>query len=788
MKYRTLQPLCLLLFSLFIFELPAQEAVPAGYLRGDDGLEFRWRFGYSEYPIDPDSRIDQRDAARGTYGWYSGLLWSGGYSDWENETVHGVNLLFRSGSPYARSVRATSEPVPVGKAGYPQTFAIPLCYSLGSEERMSVALRVIGQEEEAMVLNLSPEKQVSAIGGRLKVTFHTLRLEQPEGERPFVKVSGMLHIRVYPGLLKYGERMVFEFNSLTRHMDVESGMWIGSLWKDLSRTDVEASWKKSGLTDDILDKAALTHQERLNAWNRKAADISARLNRPGKIVVSCSAKPEPWDRGELRVQAYSGNPVKDYQYGPVTGRVEEMARSLVTNIGHPFTLFRYQHHRLPWIEKQPEALNPDEVVYLDQWLRAASGTAEQVVLDLQLSPVVKAYKAATQMGTKPLPEEGIPGFTWDNLCQGYETTFRHAKSVCPQLRIVQMPYEFDNISDTECHRDAHYRIFKALCKAVNKINRGLPEAEQLQVAGLGSNTPYHWGFIDGFLQRFSSDPDPEKRLDFITWHTYLFPGTAPNICKGFRLKLEELLKKNNLPLDLPVLVDESGLAEPSTIEDLSDLQGASRKEAAMACFTASIHHWYLKEKGNFIPVTGAGLHFGLLTYGKQHVLSPYAKGMILRNRLYDGLIPSEATPCDERGYGLYSQATAGDDSYKVLVWTASPAIFYKKARPLSYPATELLLQDLPASFRNKPVRITIESVDPSEAQARSILGLEKCQTLPLTRGADRYEISFTPAEAETLNAIPAEVRHARVEGKTLSVPLDVKEYAMYLVKVELEKQ
>lgn len=99
-----------------------------------------------------------------------------------------------------------------------------------------------------------------------------------------------------------------------------------------------------------------------------------------------------------------------------------------------------------------------------------------------------------------------------------------------------MPYEYDNISGSECHMDAHYNIFKCLYKAVNNVNKGLKKKEQVEVAGLGSNTPYHWDFIDGFLKRYQADTSPDKRLDYITWHNYLFPGTAPNIAQGFKSK------------------------------------------------------------------------------------------------------------------------------------------------------------------------------------------------------------------------------------------------------------
>lgn len=65
--------LCLLIFCLFTSSLLAQNIADTDYLRGDDAVEFRWRFGYSEYPIDSDSRTAQEDAERGTFGWYNGL-------------------------------------------------------------------------------------------------------------------------------------------------------------------------------------------------------------------------------------------------------------------------------------------------------------------------------------------------------------------------------------------------------------------------------------------------------------------------------------------------------------------------------------------------------------------------------------------------------------------------------------------------------------------------------------------------------------------------------------------
>lgn len=772
---------------LFIHATILAQSLEDSYLRGDANVQFRWRFGYSEYPINRSSPTDLEDVTKGKYAWYDGLLWAGAYKDWRNKTIHGVSLLFRGGSPYARSVRCTSDLVPFSHSGYAKTFVIPLSYGIGSEERLSFSLTVLGQESETIVMNLYPKKEIVAISGNLKVSFRALSIDTSPGERPMTKVMGLLYVRVYPTLLKYGNRMAFEFNSLTHHMDIESSMCIGSLWEDLSKTDVDCIWKESGLTETILEEGYKLHVEKLKKWDEKVKLVSDNLNKEGIVEVSCHAKPFLWDRGERRVQAYSGNPVKDYQYGEVTNKMREMALSVTGQMKNNFSLFRYQHHQLPWKKDNPALLDSSDIIYMDQWLKVAALTAEDVVLDMQISPVTKAYKVASQMGTIPLPKDGIPGYSWNDLAVGYQTAIRHAKKVCPQLKIVQMPYEYDNISGSECHKDAHYNIFKCLYKAVNAINKELKEDEQLEVAGLGSNTPYHWDFIEGFLKRYQADANPDKRLDYITWHNYLFPGTAPNIAQGFKLKIKELLAKYDIPPTLEILVDESGLAEPSTIEDLSDMVGTCKKEAAMACFAATVHHWYMKENGNFLPITGGGFHFGLLTYGNQNVLSPYAKGMLFRNSLFDKMIPSVSSPCDKDGYGLYSQATVDKNEYRILVWTASPSIFYEKATSLAFPGAKIVLRDIPAIFEGKEVHIEIKSIDPEEKRSLEILRQEKCQTLPLTRGADRYSIDFTDEEVEVLNSIPVERKVLVVEKKKLIIPLDIKPYSMYLLKIKLDE-
>lgn len=753
------------------------------YYRGDQHITFKWRYGYSEFPMPDSSAKAQQDALRGKFGWYDGALWSQSYKNFDNTIIHGVSLLFRGGSPYAREVKCTSEVVPLSATGTPVSFIIPFQYSIGSEESIAFSLRIKGRDEETIVCKLRAAALTSLTGGMFKINFITQKISNANSIKPLLTVSGLMHILVYPQLVNYGEQTEFIFSSVTHHMDVESSLLLGSVFKDLSQSGPYQAI--SSITPDIIDAKLDEHDAKLREWQRSTAAVSDRLMQKGTVEVLCNGPVQKRDKGELRVMAYSGNPVKDFQYGPPSPQMKEMAKAVTTAIGKRFSIFRYQHHYLPWKIEDPSNMDPIQASYLKQWLEVAASCSDTVILDLQISPIVKLYKQHSQMGQLSLPAAGIPGAEWDKIRQGYLTAIRFAKKICPSLRIIQMPYELDNIATTSALSDAHYRFYKSLYEAVNLFNAQQPKNDQLKIAGLGSNNANsRWDFINGFLQRYSQDKSPNKRLDYITWHTYLFPGNYPSMMKGVNDSLQKLLANNHISGKLPVIIDEMGLAEPSTIEDLSNLQGAMKKEAAMANFTTALHEYYEQEKGNFLPISGAGWHFALLTYGKQNILSAYAKGILLRSKLGDYKIPVKSAPVDEQGYGLHAIATKENKKIAVLVFCTSPSIFYSQARELNYPSVDLQLKDLPANFRNTKLRITEWYSTPEDTVIKKILSQDKYQTLPLTRGADRYEKDFAPEEVKQLNEIKKIERIITVNENTLSLPVAIDAYGMRLVEIE----
>lgn len=785
-KMPVLSGICVLV--LLVIAVPNRAAAQETgnhYYRGDHQVSFKWRYGYSEFPVS-DDQVSQEDALRGVFGWYDGSLWSQSYRSWDGTILQGTQLLFRGGSPYAREIKCTSEIVPYKEAGSPVSFLVPFLYTIGSEESIAFSFRVKGTSEETIVCKLRPQRVTSFVGGLFKVNFITLSAQNLPGPKPVTSVTGMMHIRVYPQMIMYGSRMEFSFSSVTHHMDVESSMVLGSLYKNLSGIDPYLIIKSKGLSDDSLSAISQRHDSLLEQWKTGTSAISKKLAGKGKVEVICNSSTAKRDRGELRVTAYSGNPVKDFQYGPPSGQMKEMARVVTDALGRKFSLFRYQHHYLPWKIDNPAQLDSSQAIYLKQWLEVAGAYADSVMLALQISPIINLYKQYSQMGQLPLPPAGIPGAEGDKIREGFLTTLVFAKKVCPALRIVQMPYEFDNISSSQVHSDAHYRLYQCLYEAVAVFNKDKAPDQQLRIAGLGGNNPFNrWDFVRNFLDRYAKDMSADKRLDYITWHTYLFPGHYPGMVKGVADSLKKILDENQLK-QIPVIIDEMGLAEPSAIEDLSDLQGAMKKEAAMACYTAALQDYYEKEQGPFIPISGAGWHFALLTYGRQAVLSAYAKGMLLRSKLGDLEIPVKASPEDQQGFGLHAIATKERNKISVLVFCTSPSIFYSNAAPLSYPEVELLLKDLPDAFKNKKLKITYWNSSPDDESIGNILSKEKYQTLPLTRGADRYDKDFSAEEVQQLNDIPKSTTVITAGKNDLNLTFSLGAYDMRLIEIEPE--
>jgi hypothetical protein len=128
-------------------------------------------------------------------------------------------------------------------------------------------------------------------------------------------------------------------------------------------------------------------------------------------------------------------------------------------------------------------------------------------------------------------------------------------------------------------------------------------------------------------------------------------------------------------------------------------------------------------------------------------------------------------------------ATRGKNKISILVYCASPSIFFENAAPLSYPDLTILLKDLPANFKNAKLKITESYSSPDDTRFQKILTQDKYQTLPLTRGADRYDKIFSPKEVELLNQLDIHSRTV-ISKNELNLSVSIGAYGMRLIEIE----
>ena len=759
-------------------------------LRADDKVEIQFaRYHTHVTGEDPHNPKFKEDLEKGIMEmkWYDATdicvrgCWGKVHYGWDGDPHYGAWARVCQERTGFRRCRFVSEVVPLELEGQAVIFAGAVAFDVQGEHSPNVILNVHGSRTVSTCIEVGLTKEYVRPEYDFHFTYYPVSFGLPDGQvfDGYEFMTGIAHFKVFPSLVNYGGRMIFEFVSPVGYDEQTRGLTIGIL--DSTQVDVRALQAKNGITDSEV----ATRRKRVAAGTefariKKHAIVEALAAKPG-VHVDCSQSRTGFDRGEKRVTMYPswigiGTP-------PANAKVN--ADKLTQLLGQ-FDIFRYQGH----IDHYDFATG--------QFLMSASDRKEWEIISGKAKDVIFAggphHAFLTKLRSQPdaeLPKiiaEGIDEMTWERITDNFVHYVREAKAICPTFSILQMPYELDNASDSEESKDIHYRFYQCCYRAADVVNAGLESSQQMRVAGPSTNTfnTGRWmGWMDGFLKRYAADSDPRKRLDFLTYHCYLFPPVVPKIPVGQGAHIRRLLTQYSLDPNLPVIIDESGIAEFSVPDEYMDLVQFSWKQLASATWLLALQHWFMQEPHPFHPITGDGWHFGSLCIGKQGALTHRAKAMLLRAKLDDRLLKSEAQPqTAEEGYGLYSMATSGPDRISVLVWSCSPGTFLTGLLPTRYPGTEIVVSNLPAEMAGRAARLTIHRLDMQHSNEERVLSSPKCQKLQKI-DRQRYSIDFTPEEVADLDHIDSVTSDVKIPaGGEFRTTLDVEEHGIYLVEIE----
>ena len=110
--------------------------------------------------------------------------------------------------------------------------------------------------------------------------------------------------------------------------------------------------------------------------------------------------------------------------------------------------------------------------------------------------------------------------------------------------------------------DDYYQWYRIGYSVVNDVNRELHPAAPLRIGGPAAAT-FDVPFLQGFLDRYARDPDPEKRLDFLSYHQYQRQEDPARVATE-KSTVRGWLSDRGLGPDIPVFVTECGVFPGTT--------------------------------------------------------------------------------------------------------------------------------------------------------------------------------------------------------------------------------
>ncbi|WP_106398878.1 hypothetical protein [Actinocorallia populi] len=262
-----------------------------------------------------------------------------------------------------------------------------------------------------------------------------------------------------------------------------------------------------------------------------------------------------------------------------------------------------------------------------------------------------------------------------------------------------------------------YRFYVPFYEAVDTVNKKLRRSDRLQVGGpsLMFMDP-KW--LKPFLDGYAADRNPRKRLDFLSYHSYLKwddDYQVPTLySKDLRTvasdrdTLRAWLKERRLPRNLPTFITETGIYPGPSFDDPEPENDYLRQAAGMATYGylyadqpgTRMFNWCVRhrvEERKDQLVTRAP--DGPLT----DTFTPYGNMLLMQSKMKDTRVSATSSGLKEDN-GVYAIASKDRTGASLMVWN------WQHTNTDSYRAT-VDMSRLPADLRRGPVRQRTYRID-----------------------------------------------------------------------------
>ncbi|WP_439133325.1 hypothetical protein [Pseudomaricurvus sp.] len=444
--------------------------------------------------------------------------------------------------------------------------------------------------------------------------------------------------------------------------------------------------------------SSLTKQEPGSSLEAEAAASAAPASiESASVVVDFAA-----EQGDLmRTERYNtwdnGDPAPDLRAGDVEFLDEHGLRSDLVRMG-----FSVDEHC-------DVAANSCDFSSIADWIGDISDSTDSLMVHLTPKHLIEEKRPPAD--AKPLLTLAIrelkkqyPNVDYIEATNEPDWEF-HGKQVYARKAPILQP-------------DEVYAYYVPYYQAVNEVNKGLPESEKIKIGGptlTGMTELWTTAFLDGY----AADQNPDKRLDFISYHgygefsddfkQYRAYKADPSEIGGQRARLDNWLKERQLPEGIPVYVTETGLYPgPSFDEKDPSKNDYIRQAAGMA----SMFYWWADQSEVYpfnwvVRHATQGRKDQLITHAPEgpqvDTFSPYGNMLLMQSMMKDTRVKATSDSLKD-GQGVYALAAKDTSGVSVMVWN------YQHTNNGSFQTT-IDMSQLQSVLKDGPVRQKLYRID-----------------------------------------------------------------------------
>jgi len=317
--------------------------------------------------------------------------------------------------------------------------------------------------------------------------------------------------------------------------------------------------------------------------------------------------------------------------------------------------------------------------------------------------------------------------------------------------LVNYKTRYPTIQWIECENEpmdiaTYYVKYRFVYRMVNAVNSmGLP-GPALKVGGPTVNF-FDESAIGTFLDSYVADSDPSKRLDFVSYHQYLFGTNTdpyankdyPAMVSGERAGLDALLTARKLDVQTPAYITETGVF-PS---DQQSALGFNADLHIQAAALAALQFFYLNQN-RLYPFHWTVVH---PTNPRKSMFTSEAQGVPLayyQMQQMETMLPgtrfASTTVLSDRGLGIGSLAGGTSGQVALMTWN------YQWVNQKSLDAV-LVLKNLPVAFQTRQVLVEYYRI-PVNRDSGELLKTDTSVIAPLVGGSYQVSVQYEPNEVD----------------------------------------